>query len=120
MNGVVKNVGRGLLREVVENMSEIKRFLAYRHDMNNRETHNELQKNDESEPQFEGVVFSDGTVALRWLAPLRSTSIWPDIETALGVHGHPEYGTDIIWFDCEPPEEWIRQCEAAGVHHSDL
>lgn len=84
----------------------IRRFTAYRRDMDSRDTHNENQKNPESEPQYEGVIFSDGTVALRWLTPLRSTSIWPDIETALGVHGHPEYGTEIEWHDCEPPKVW--------------
>jgi hypothetical protein len=96
----------------------IKRFTAYRYDMNNRETHTELQKNDEGEPQFEGVIFTDGTVALRWLTPLRSTSIWPDLYTALGVHGHPEYGTDIQWHDCEPPQEWLDQCLRAGIHQA--
>lgn len=100
-------------------MSEIKRFLAYRRDMNNRETHNDLQKNDESDPQFEGVIFADGTVALRWLTPLRSTSIWPDIETALGVHGHPEYGTEIYWFDGPPPDVWLEQCKAACVQDAN-
>ena len=67
--------------------------------MDNRETHNDSQKNPESEPQFEGVVFSDGTCVLRWLTPLRSTSVWPDFNSAMGVHGHPEYGTRIVFYD---------------------
>ena len=88
----------------------IKRFTAYRRDMDNRETHNDLQKNPEGEPQFEGVIFTDGTVALRWLTPLKSTSVWPDLRTALGVHGHPEYGTVIEWHDHEDtPQEWNEQ-----------
>ena len=86
----------------------ISRFTAYRRDMDSRDTHNENQKNPETEPQYEGVIFSDGTVALRWLTPLASTSVWPDIETALGVHGHPEYGTDIVWHDTDtPPKFWV-------------
>lgn len=80
----------------------IKRFTAYRDNMDNRDTHNENQKNAESEPQYEGVVFTDGTCVLRWLTPLRSTSVWPDFDTAMGVHGHPEYGTRIVF--TEPSE----------------
>jgi len=76
----------------------MKRFKAWRDDMDNRETHNENQKNPESEAQYEGVIFSDGTCVLRWLTPLASTSVWPDFETAMGVHGHPEYGTRIVFY----------------------
>jgi len=94
-------------------MSDIKRFTSFRRDMDNRETHSALQKNPESEPQYEGVIFTDGTVALRWLTPLASTSVWPDLATALGVHGHPEYGTDIVWHDAEPPQVWIDLVAAA-------
>lgn len=90
----------------------IQRFTAYRLDMDDRETHNENQKNPESEPQYEGVIFSDGTVALRWLTPLASTSVWPDLATALGVHGHPEYGTDIVWHDAPAPNEWLALLQA--------
>lgn len=88
----------------------IKRFTAFRKNMDDRETHNHLQKNPESEPQYEGVIWSDGTVTIRWLTPLRSHSVWDCIGDMLGVHGHPEYGTEIIWHDCEPPQEWLAQC----------
>jgi hypothetical protein len=66
-------------------------------------THNEFQVAPPDQPQFEGVVFSDGTTVLRWLTPLRSTSVWADLETALGVHGHPEerYQSEIVWHDNE-------------------
>lgn len=93
----------------------IKRFTAYRTDMDRRDTHSALQKNPEDEPQYEGVVFTDGTVALRWLTPLRSTSVWPDLYSALGVHGHPEYGTNIIWHDGDPPKEWLDLVSAAEL-----
>lgn len=90
----------------------IKRFTVYRRDMDSRDTHTLLQKNPQDQPQFEGVVFSDGTVALRWLTPLQSTSVWPDLETALGVHGHPEYGTVIEWHDSEAPIFWVDAVKA--------
>ena len=78
----------------------IKRFTVYRKgDLS--ETHSELHVNPPDEPQFEGGVFSDGRVALRWLTPLRSTSTWDSLEDALGVHGHfePRYGTYIVYHD---------------------
>lgn len=91
----------------------IKRFTAYRRNMDNRETHTDLHKNPETEPQYEGVIWSDGTVTIRWLTPLRSHSIWNCLNDLLGVHGHPEYGTEIEWHDCKPPEEWIALQEKA-------
>lgn len=37
----------------------------------------------------EGVQFSDGTVALRWVVgSYRSTSLWTSIEAVLAIHGH--------------------------------
>lgn len=50
-------------------------------------------------PQFEGVVFSDGTVCLRWMTMSGSFACWPSIDDVLAIHGHPEYGTRIEWFD---------------------
>jgi len=75
------------------------RFTAYRLNMDERDTHSADQKNPEGEPQYEGVVFSDGSCALRWLTPLASTSVWASFEDAMGVHGHPEYGTSIVFHD---------------------
>ncbi len=49
--------------------------------------------------QYEGVVFSDGTVAVRWLTEHRSTSLWDSFDELMAVHGHPEYGTRIDWLD---------------------
>lgn len=62
-------------------------------------THDENQANPPDEPQFEGVVFSDGTVAIRWLTKVRSTSIWDSLETAMAIHGHPEYESELVWHD---------------------
>lgn len=54
--------------------------------------------NPPDEPQFEGVVFSDGTVVLRWLTNFRSWSVWNSWKDMYAVHGHEEYGT-VITFD---------------------
>lgn len=55
--------------------------------------------NAPDEVQFEGCVFSDGTVAVRWMTQFRSTSIWASFEELLKVHGHSEYKTRIEWLD---------------------
>jgi|SRR5690242_16468262 len=54
---------------------------------------------------YQGVVFEDGTVAVRWLTRFRSTVFWPDYDTFYAVHGHPEYGTRIDWFNLVPDLE---------------
>jgi hypothetical protein len=37
----------------------------------------------------EGIQFSDGTVALRWVVgEHRSTVFWPNIEAVKAIHGH--------------------------------
>lgn len=92
----------------------MKRFTAYRRQISQRDTHNEVQKNPDSEPQFEGVVWTDGTVTLRWLTPIHSTSVWASLEDALAIHGHPEYGTEIVWHDLDlTPREWLAQVKKA-------
>ena len=90
----------------------IQRFTAYRRNISARDTHNALQKNADDEPQFEGVIWSDGTVTLRWLTACRSTSVWASIADCLSIHGHPEYGTDIVWHDDIAPYEWKQAVEA--------
>ncbi len=66
------------------------------------DTHDENQANPPDQPQFEGVVFSDGRVAVRWLTPRPATSVWDSMEDMLAVHGHPEYGSELVW-DGDPP-----------------
>ena len=56
------------------------------------------------QPDYEGVIFSDGTVVIRWLTAFRSHSVWPDYETFYQVHGHPEYGTRIVFDDSDIAE----------------
>ena len=48
---------------------------------------------------YEGAIFSDGTVVIRWLTAYRSHSVWARWEDFWRVHGHPEYGTSIMWAD---------------------
>lgn len=80
-------------------------------------THDENQRNDPDEPQFEGVVFSDGTVAIHWMTAKGSTSVWACLEDMLAIHGHPEYDSELIWHDGDPDEpEWVGElCEEQGI-----
>jgi hypothetical protein len=92
----------------------IRRFTVYRLAVPD-ETHNELQKNAPEEAQFEGVVFTDGTVALRWRTAIAATSVWASLEDALAIHGHPEYGTVIVWHDDR--DEADLAARAAVIEH---
>jgi hypothetical protein len=65
-------------------------------------THDENQRNSPDEPQFEGVVFSDGRVAVRWLTAKRSTSTWDSLDDMLAIHGHPEYESELVWQEPQP------------------
>lgn len=47
----------------------------------------------------EGVEFSDGPVAVRWIVGThRSVSVWENIEAVRDVHGHNGC-TRIVWID---------------------
>jgi hypothetical protein len=48
---------------------------------------------------YEGVIFNDGTVVLRWRTQFRSHSIWASWDDFWHVHGHSEYGTWIEFSD---------------------
>lgn len=50
-------------------------------------------------PDYEGVVFSDGTVVVRWQTEFWSHSVWRCWADFFQVHGHPEYGTLITFAD---------------------
>ena len=89
----------------------IQRFTAYRRNLSIVGSHNHLQRNADDEPQFEGVIWTDGTVTLRWLTACKSTSIWNSVEDMLAIHGHPEYGTEIIWHDGNEPLYWTKRVQ---------
>jgi hypothetical protein len=75
-----------------------KTFTVYRRgDL--RDTHGPKQWTGPNEPQYQGVVFADGTCVLRWVGAVGSHSVWKSFEDAMTVHGHPEprYGTEIVW-----------------------
>lgn len=76
----------------------MRRFTVYRQNVPEA-THDANQRNAPDEPQFEGVIFSDGTVAVRWMTAKRSTSIWSSMDDMLAIHGHPEYGSVVIYHD---------------------
>jgi hypothetical protein len=76
----------------------MRRFTMYRRgDIS--ATHDANQVNPPDEPQFEGVVFTDGSCALRWLTAVHCTSVWASFEDAMTIHGHPEYDSEIVWHD---------------------
>jgi hypothetical protein len=58
--------------------------------------------NPPGKPQFEGIVATDGTVAIRWLTKAASWAIFGSWGEMTAVHGHPEYGTEIRWLDPPP------------------
>ena len=87
-----------MIRYLTTQGAMMKRFEMFRRDVPDS-THNANQKNAPDAIQFEGVVFSDGRVAIRWLTAKRSVSVWDCLEDALAIHGHPEYGSEIRWLD---------------------
>lgn len=74
----------------------MKTFTMFRRDMSNA-PHTADQKNAPDQPQFEGVEFSDGSVAIRWMTAKRSTAVWANMDDMLAIHGHPEYGSELVW-----------------------
>ena len=85
-------------------------FTMYRRNVPT-ETHDENQRNAADEPQFQGVVFDDGRVSVRWLTAKRSVSVWDNVEDMLAIHGHPEYGSEMVWHDApsvQPQPSWVR------------
>lgn len=56
-------------------------------------------------PVAEGVVYTDGTVALRWYGANAATAVWPSLEAVLAVHGH-QGATEVSWLDEKPVGYW--------------
>lgn len=78
----------------------MRRFILYR--PNPPENYvKEGYANPPEDIQLEGVVFSDGTVCIRWLTETQSHSIWSCLDDFMKIHGHPEYGTIMKWLDEE-------------------
>lgn len=68
------------------------------------DTHDSNQVNPPDEPQFQGVVFDDGSCVIRWLTASASTSVWASLDDMLLIHGHPEYGSELVWD--ESRQQW--------------
>ncbi len=74
----------------------------------------------------DGVLFSDGTCALRWLTKHHSTALYDDLKTLVDIHGHGgatrvvfprEDGANQTWpacFHCHHPiiDHWGDNCGA--------
>jgi L-alanine-DL-glutamate epimerase-like enolase superfamily enzyme len=64
----------------------------------------------------EGIRWGDGTVAVRWLSEHASTVVWPDLDSALAVHGH-DGSTRLEWVEepvTEPHLPEVIRLERAG------
>lgn len=86
----------------------MRRFTMYRRDMAAAKApHDANQMNAPDQPQFEGVVFTDGRVAVRWMTAKKSTAAWDSMADMLAIHGHPEYGSELVWHDGPDQERQI-------------
>jgi hypothetical protein len=79
-------------------------FVGYRPDAAALGKHTPDQLNPPDAPQYQGVIFADGTCVMRWLTARRSWSVWGSFGEMFDVHGHPEYGTRIAWPNGVPQE----------------
>ncbi|MBT7005044.1 MAG: hypothetical protein HOA06_10065 [Chloroflexi bacterium] len=104
------------------------RFTAYR-TLDISDTHTADQVNPPDEAQYEGIVFDNGKCALNWLTAVSSISLWDSFEDAMRIHGHPEYGTRIVFHDKVLPLPWeMQRCDcccvtchdAKPVHHQRM
>lgn len=48
----------------------------------------------------EGVEFTDGTAAMRWLSEFRSTAVYASVDELRSIHLH-HGATDLVWDDDE-------------------
>lgn len=66
----------------------------------------------------EGVVFSDGTAAMRWRTAQTSTAIYSSIEALEAIHGHGGR-TQVVFTDPPPiqplPPKRCPWCDGAGL-----
>lgn len=76
----------------------MRRFVGYRPDPPAEYAEKGITNSGES-ADYEGVIFSDGTVVIRWRTEFRSCSVWACYDDFYMVHGHPEYGTRIEFLD---------------------
>lgn len=83
-------------------MTRMRRFTVYRTAVTpGDERFDPGNYNAPTEPQLEGVVFTDGRCSVRWRTPTASTVAWDSFDEFHRVHigAHPDYGTEIVWHD---------------------
>jgi hypothetical protein len=80
-------------------------FVGYRPDAAQLGKHTADTLNAPELPRYQGVIFADGTCVLRWLTAKRSWSVWDSFAEMFDVHGHPEYGTRIVWPNGKAPAD---------------
>jgi hypothetical protein len=87
----------------------MKTFTIYRR-ADISKTHGITKANPPNQPQFEGIIFSDGKVAIRWLTAKRSTSFFDSFDELLAVHGRPEYDSELVFheIDTRTPEKAVK------------
>jgi len=51
--------------------------------------------------QLEGAIFSDDVTIIRWMTGEKSLAIFPTFDSFLDIHGHAEYGTQIVFDQAE-------------------
>lgn len=60
-----------------------------------------------------GVLFPDGSAAIRWHGAHPSTVAWDSVDDAIAVHGHSG-ATEIRWMDDEPIPLWPAGSKSSG------
>lgn len=58
-----------------------------------------------------GVMFGDGSCALRWNTAMKSTAVYASHDDLMGIHGHGGK-TRCVWVDREPTKAYMRGVEA--------
>lgn len=61
----------------------------------------------------QGVVFDDGTAAMRWLTEHRSTAIYESVDDLVTIHGHGG-STEVVWLEPRPLIEVLADWGAGG------
>lgn len=63
----------------------------------------------------EGVVFSDGHVALHWLGEMPTTTPMPQLEWVLRLHGHAGK-TRLVWDDGGSDRDEFNEADISWLH----